>query len=61
VPGTAGNPVGVVADAVSPRVSSRGPLKKLNCDYSADRDAKILRSIKTLDTINEKPAKEVLK
>jgi hypothetical protein len=37
------------------------PLKKLNCDYSADRDAKILRSIKTLDTINEKPAKEVLK
>jgi Leucine-rich repeat (LRR) protein len=37
------------------------PLKKLSCDFNADRDAEILRSIKTLETINDKPAKEVLK
>ena len=37
------------------------PLKVLGCDYQAARDAKILRAIKTLETINGKPAAEVLK
>jgi serine/threonine protein kinase/Leucine-rich repeat (LRR) protein len=37
------------------------PLKKLWCDFKPDRDAEILRSIKTLETINDKPAKAVLK
>jgi hypothetical protein len=37
------------------------PLQKLRCDFHPDRDVEILRSIKTLETINDKPAKEVLK
>jgi len=37
------------------------PLKELKCDFKPERDAKILRSIKTLETINGKPAKDVLK
>ena len=37
------------------------PLKKLWWDFKLERDAEILRSIKTLETINEKPAAEVLK
>ena len=37
------------------------PLKNVNCDFVPERDAKILRSIKTLDTINGKPARELLK
>jgi Leucine-rich repeat (LRR) protein len=37
------------------------PLKKLWCDFKPERDTEILRSIKTLETINDKPAKEVLK
>jgi serine/threonine protein kinase/Leucine-rich repeat (LRR) protein len=37
------------------------PLKKVWCDFKPERDAEILRSIKTLETINDKPAKEVLK
>ena len=36
------------------------PLKELICDFEPKRDAEILRSIKTLETINDKPAKEVL-
>ena len=34
------------------------PLKDLRCDFKPERDAEILRSIKTLETINGKPAKE---
>jgi hypothetical protein len=34
------------------------PLKVIGCDFKAERDAEILRSIKTLETINGKPAKE---
>jgi hypothetical protein len=33
------------------------PLKVLVCDFKAERDADILRSIKTLQTINRKPVK----
>jgi Leucine-rich repeat (LRR) protein len=33
------------------------PLQTLYCDFKADRDAAILRSIKTLETINGKTAK----
>jgi serine/threonine protein kinase/Leucine-rich repeat (LRR) protein len=36
------------------------PLKEVHCDFWPERDAKILRAIKTLETINGKPAKEVL-
>jgi hypothetical protein len=32
------------------------PLKVLWCDFKPERDAAILRSIKTLETINGKPA-----
>jgi hypothetical protein len=34
------------------------PLKVLVCDFKAERDADVLRSIKTLQTINGKPAKQ---
>ena len=37
------------------------PLRELKCDFKPERDADILRSIKTLETINGKAAKEVLK
>ncbi len=37
------------------------PVKTLWCDFKPERDAEILRSIKTLETINGKPAAEVLK
>ena len=37
------------------------PLKSIWCDYKPDRDARILRSIKTLETINDKPAAEFWK
>jgi uncharacterized membrane protein len=36
----------------------RMPLIELRCDFKAGRDAEVLRSIKTLQTINGKPAKE---
>ena len=36
------------------------PLRELRCDFKFERDAEILRSIKTLETINEKPARAVL-
>jgi hypothetical protein len=31
------------------------PLRDLQCDFDARRDADILRSIKTLEKINKKP------
>jgi len=34
------------------------PLKELYCDFKPKRDAEILRSIKTLEMINGKPAKD---
>jgi len=37
------------------------PLKQLDCDFKLERDAKILRSIITLETINGKPAAEFWK
>ena len=37
------------------------PLKDLRCDFKPERDAEILRSIKTLETINDKPAEEFWK
>jgi hypothetical protein len=36
------------------------PLKTLNCDFQAVRDAKILRAIKTLEAINGEPAEQFL-
>src|SRR5262249_47156256 len=36
------------------------PLKILKCDFKPDRDAEILRSIKTLESINDRPAKKFL-
>jgi hypothetical protein len=37
------------------------PLKEIWCDFKADRDAAVLGSIKTLETINGKPAAEFWK
>ena len=37
------------------------PLIHLRCDFKAERDTEILRSIKTLETINDKPVKEFWK
>ncbi len=37
------------------------PLTDLQCDFKPDRDTEILRSIKTLETINGKPAAEFWK
>ncbi|CAN5153252.1 hypothetical protein BH11PLA2_BH11PLA2_47090 [soil metagenome] len=37
------------------------PLKVIYCDFQPERDAEILRSIKTLETINGKPAAEFWK
>jgi len=37
------------------------PLKMLWCDFKAERDADVLRSIRTLETINDKPAAEFWK
>jgi hypothetical protein len=34
------------------------PLKNISCDFEAPRDAKILRAIKTLETINGVPAEK---
>jgi hypothetical protein len=50
----------------SMKVTDLSPLKEmslqeLSCDFKAERDADILRSIKTLKTINGQPAAEVLK
>ena len=37
------------------------PLKDLDCDFKPERDTELLRSIKTLETINGKPAAEFWK
>jgi hypothetical protein len=37
------------------------PLQSLGCDFKPERDAEILRSIKTLEAINGKPAAEFWK
>lgn len=37
------------------------PLKHLQCEYNPERDREVLKSITTLETVNYKPAKEVLK
>ena len=37
------------------------PLKEIWCDFKPERDAEILRSIKTLEKINGKPAAEFWK
>jgi formylglycine-generating enzyme required for sulfatase activity len=37
------------------------PLKKISCDFQAQRDAKILRAIKTLEEINGVPAEKFWK
>jgi tRNA A-37 threonylcarbamoyl transferase component Bud32 len=37
------------------------PLKELDCDFQPERDAAVLRSIQTLETLNGRPAAEVLK
>jgi hypothetical protein len=37
------------------------PLTHISCDFIPERDAEIMRSIKTLEMINGKPAAEVLK
>jgi hypothetical protein len=37
------------------------PLKALQCDFKAERDGEILRSITTLKTINDKDAKQFWK
>jgi hypothetical protein len=36
------------------------PLKQIQCDFKVERDAALLRSIKTLETINDRPVAEVL-
>lgn len=51
--------VGTKATDLSPL--SESPLKSLDWDYKPERDAPLLRKIKTLETINGKPAKDVLK
>jgi serine/threonine protein kinase/Leucine-rich repeat (LRR) protein len=40
---------------------NRMPLEELYCDFEPDHDAEVLRSIKTLKTINDKPAAEFWK
>jgi Leucine-rich repeat (LRR) protein len=37
------------------------PLKELSCDFCPDRDTEILRAIKSLETINDRPAAEFWK
>jgi len=37
------------------------PVKELWCDFKAERDTEILRSLKTLEKINDKPAQEFWK
>jgi hypothetical protein len=42
-------------------VIKKMPLKILHCDFKPERDTELLRSIKTLETINYKPAAEFWK
>jgi hypothetical protein len=37
------------------------PLQELQCDFKPERDTEILRSIKTLEKINDKPVKQFWK
>jgi hypothetical protein len=37
------------------------PLKRLHCNFDPKRDAGILRSLPTLETVNDRPAAEVLR
>jgi tRNA A-37 threonylcarbamoyl transferase component Bud32 len=37
------------------------PLKELDCDFQPGRDAEVLRSIRTLETLNGRPVAEALK
>jgi hypothetical protein len=37
------------------------PLTELGCDFKPERDAALLRSLKTLQKINDKPAAEFWK
>jgi hypothetical protein len=37
------------------------PLQEISCNFKPERDAVILRSIKTLEKINDKPAAEFWK
>ena len=37
------------------------PLKELRCDFQRERDTEILRSLTTLERINDKPAKDFWK
>jgi hypothetical protein len=39
----------------------RMPLKELWCDFQPERDAEVLRSLGTLETINRKPARDFWK
>jgi len=53
-------------DGVATKVSDLSPLKDmplthLGCDFKPDRDTEILRSIKSLEVINGKPAAEFWK
>jgi serine/threonine protein kinase len=49
----------VLVSDLSPLVGM--PLRRLNCDFKPERDAQILRSISTLEWINDKPAKDFWK
>jgi hypothetical protein len=54
--------LGIIGTKVTDLSLLKGfPLKSLSCDYKPERDAEILRSIKTLEELNYKPTKEVLK
>ena len=44
-----------------PVAAARDAAQDLRCDFKPERDAEILRSIKTLETINGKPAAEFWK
>ena len=37
------------------------PLKEIGCDFKPERDAELLRSLKTLETINGKPVAQFWK
>jgi hypothetical protein len=37
------------------------PLKEIRCDFERERDAEVLRSLTTLERINDKPAADFWK
>lgn len=54
--------VGCTLTSITDLSPLRGiPLKRINCDFKPERDAEILRSIMTLENINEKPAADFWK